>query len=310
MKALARDKSGALGIEDVPIPKPGARQVLIRVEAASFSRADWGTSGKLHAAGAAGRVGKRTIVGSDVAGTIAELGPGAEGFAVGERVCAVARGLAGAAAGYAVAPAAWCARVPEAMSMTSAAALPSTGTTALAAVEKAGCVTSARVLVCGASGGVGQYATLLAAARGARVTAACGAHGLEVARRLGASGAVDYAGGLGTLADGSFDVLLAINGRFGVSEYLRLLKPGGRLVVVGMDALGPGLLRVPLSGRRLSIALFVAAAGRGGVQRAADLVASASSEPTIEVLDDLEEAATRLATVAQRHPTGKLVVRL
>ena len=312
MRALVKTKGGAIGVAQVEKPSLRAGQVLVKVEAASFSRSDWAGKAALHPAGstelaAGGRFG---VMGSDLAGVVAAVGAGVQGFFVGDRVCAVPLGLAGSAAEYAVAKAAWCAHVPAGMDMVAAAALPSSALTALAALEKLGSVAGKRVLVCGASGGVGQYAVLLASGMGAEVTAACGAHGLRDAAAFGAGRAYDYAQGLGRLPEGEFDAVIAVNGKFGASEYTRVLRPKGSLVLVGMDSLRPSMLAVPLQGRRLRVGLMLSLINKQGLQRAVDLVASCAGRPTIEELVGLDAAVRRLGTVHESHPAGKIVVRV
>ena len=310
MRALLKNPNGELLVAQVPEPSPRKGQVLIKVEAASFSRADWGGRRPPRKVSGDGEVARgASVLGSDVAGVVTRSFPGCP-FEVGDRVCAVASGLAGAAAEYAVADAAWCALIPAGMSAERAAALPSSATTALAALDKAGDVAGRRVLVCGASGGVGQYAVLLFSQAGARVTAACGRTGLRAASGLGAERTFDYADGLKPAAGQNFDVVVAVNGKFAVREHLGAMRPGGKLVVVGTDALTPRLLRVPVAGRKLSLALFFACIKRDGLRRAVELVAQTDAEPATEVLDGFEAAAERLVTVPDEHPHGKMVVRL
>ncbi len=310
MRALLKNPNGELLVAQVPEPSPRKGQVLIKVEAASFSRADWGGRRPPRKVSGDGEVARgASVLGSDVAGTVVRSFPGCA-FKPGDRVCAVVAGLAGAAAEYAAADAAWCAPVPAGMSAEQAAALPSSATTALAALDKAGDVAGHRVLVCGASGGVGQYATLLFSRAGACVTAACGRAGLKSALGLGAERAFDYAEGLGSAEGQNFDVVIAVNGKFSAHDYLGTMRRGGKLVVVGTDALAPGLFRVPVSGRKLSLALFFACIKRDGLRRAVELVAQTDAEPATEVLDGFEAAAERLVTVPDEHPHGKVVVRL
>ena len=310
MRALLKNPDGELLVAQAPNPTSKRGQVLIKVEAASFSRADWGGRHPLHRAPSGATATRNAVIpGSDVAGTIVQAPPGCA-LKVGDRACAVAAGLKGGAAEYAVADAAWCTAIPDGMSAVQAAALPSSATTALAALDKAGVVTGRRVLVCGASGGVGQYATLLFAQAEARVTAACGPAGLQTAKTLGAEQAFDYTDGLIPAGDEPYDTIVAINGKYAARDYLNVLRPGGSLVVVGTDALSASLLRVPAAGRRLRVALFFSCIKKDGLRRAAELVAGADAKPAIEELDGLDDALDRLATVADRHPREKLVVRI
>ena len=304
MRAVAKDGRGACGIVEVPVPSPGRGEVLIRVRAASVNHADWAGGATLHP-GEPGR--RRSVMCSDVAGVVEGCGAGVTGFKPGDKVCAVAVGLKGALAEYAVAKQSWCAHKPQGLSWELAAAVPSAGVTALAAVEKAGGAGDGDVLVVGASGGVGQFALALAAPRAAAVDAVCGSKAVADAQRLGARYAYDYHHGLRAV-QGTYDSVLAVNGVYPLDDYLRLIKPGGSLVLVGLDSLRPSVLLAPAKGARLRVALFFSAIGKGGLQRACDLLAAASEAPTLEVVPGLAAGVDRLARLATDHPRGKLVI--
>ena len=316
MRAVAKDGRGTCGIVEVPVPSPGRGEVLIRVRAASVNHADW-TGGASLRPGEPGR--RRSVMCSDVAGVVEGCGAGVTGFKPGDKVCAVAVGLKGALAEYAVAKESWCAHKPQGLSWELAAAVPSAGVTALAAVEKAGRPGGAAavgagasddagdLLIVGASGGVGQFALALAGQRAAAVDAVCGSRAVADATRLGARHAYDYHHGLRAV-QGTYDSVLAVNGVYPPDDYLRLIKPGGSLVLVGLDSLRPSVLLAPAKGARLRVALFFSAIGKGGLQRACDLLAAASEAPTLEVVPGLAAGVDRLARLAADHPRGKLVI--
>ena len=304
MRAVAKDGRGACGIVEVPVPSPGRGEVLIRVRAASVNHADWAGGASLHP-GEPGR--RRSVMCSDVAGVVEGCGAGVTGFKPGDKVCAVAVGLKGALAEYAVAKQSWCAHKPQGLSWELAAAVPSAGVTALAAVEKAGGAGDGAVLVVGASGGVGQFALALAAPRAAAVDAVCSSRAAADATRLGARHAYDYHHGLRAV-QGTYDSVLAVNGVYPSDDYLRLIKPGGSLVLVGLDSLRPSVLLAPAKGAKLRVALFFSAIGKGGLQRVCDLLAAASETPTLEVVPGLAAGVDRLARLATDHPRGKLVI--
>ena len=304
IRAVAKDGRGTCGIVEVPVPSPGRGEVLIRVRAASVNHADWAGGASLHP-GEPGR--RRSVMCSDVAGVVEGCGAGVTGFKPGDKVCAVAVGLKGALAEYAVAKQSWCAHKPQGLSWELAAAVPSAGVTALAAVEKAGGAGDGAVLVVGASGGVGQFALALAAPRAAAVDAVCSSRAAADATRLGARHAYDYHHGLRAV-QGTYDSVLAVNGVYPSDDYLRLIKPGGSLVLVGLDSLRPSVLLAPAKGAKLRVALFFSAIGKGGLQRACDLLATASETPTLEVVPDLAAGVDRLARLATDHPRGKLVI--
>ena len=306
MRAVAKDGRGTCGIVEVPVPSPGRGEVLIRVRAASVNHADWTGGASLHP-GEPGR--RRSVMCSDVAGVVEGCGAGVTEFKPGDMVCAVAVGLKGALAEYAVAKESWCAHKPQGLSWELAAAVPSAGVTALAAVEKAGAAGGGAgdLLVVGASGGVGQFALALAAPRAAAVDAVCAGRAAADATRLGARHAYDYHHGLRAVK-GTYDSVLAVNGVYPLDDYLRLIKPGGSLVLVGLDSLRPSVLLAPAKGAKLRVALFFSAIGKGGLQRACDLLATASETPTLEVVPGLAAGVDRLARLATDHPRGKLVI--
>ncbi len=301
MRAVAKDKAGTCGAVEVAVPQPKPGEVLIRVRAISVNHGDW-ASGKPLRVGSPGK--RSSVMCSDAAGVVMACGQGVSGFEPGDEVCAATVGLKGAFAEYAVAKQSWCAHKPQTMSWELAAAVPSVGVTALAAVEKGGV---GKTLVVGASGGVGQFALALAVQGGGEADAVCSGRNAGNALRLGAGRAYDYARGLGAI-EGSYDTVLAVNGSYPASEYLRFLPRGGSLVLVGFDSLKPSMLAVPMKGRKLRAALFFARVGTGGLQKACDLLASCGDLPDLELVHGFAAGVERLAALADDHPHGKLVI--
>lgn len=301
LKGLLKSKTGIHVVEIDDVSVPAKRQILIEVKAASFNRADY-YAGSLMA--------KEHVVGSDVAGIVRAVGEDVREFAVGDRVCAVTSHLNGGLAEYAIADEKWTARLPGNIDFVEGAAIPSAGVTALAAVEKARCSDGADVFVCGASGGVGQYAVALAKAAGAHVAAACSASNLDVPRTAGADAVFDYSNGLGDVPSNGFDAVLLVNGVHRSKDCARVLRSGGRLVLVGADALRPSILSIPFQGRKLSAATFFAIIGKDGLRRAVDVVSAAGFRPTIEEYKGFEGAERALSDLETRHPSGKIVVTL
>src|SRR5690242_8169503 len=180
MQAIVQRRYGTvpeevLRVERIARPRPAAGEVLIRVRAAGVDRGTWHLmAGQpyLMRLGFGFRGPRNRVPGLDVAGTVVAAGPGATTFAVGDEVFGIARG---SFAEYAVAREAKLARKPAALSFAQAAALAVSGLTALQGLRDAGHVqTGQKVLVIGASGGVGSYAVPLAKVFGAEVTGACG----------------------------------------------------------------------------------------------------------------------------------------
>ncbi|MCX5380441.1 NADP-dependent oxidoreductase [Streptomyces sp. NBC_00091] len=219
--------------DDVPLPQPAFGEVLIRVAATSFNPTE-----------AALRAGLlRTFfplefpytLGWDVAGTVTGIAPGAEGFAVGDRV--IGRlDSAGGAAEYVRAPAATLVAAPASIPLADAAALPVAGLTAWQAVFEHGLVTTGqRVLVNGAGGGVGGFVTQLAKHAGATVTATASARSAALVRRHGADRVVDYtARPVGAALDGQVDTLLNLVPLSppDAAALASSVRPGGRIVSI------------------------------------------------------------------------------
>ncbi|MET9736199.1 NADP-dependent oxidoreductase [Streptomyces sp. NPDC006458] len=218
--------------DTVPRPRPAFGEVLVRVAATSFNPTE-----------AALRAGMLQAflpvdlpypLGWDVAGTVAEIGAGAQGFAVGDRVMGWLD--SGAAAEYVRAPVAVLVAVPDAVPLANAAALPLAGLTAWQAVLKHGKVAAGqRVLVNGAGGGIGGFVTQLAKYAGAEVIATAGSRSAEAVQRQGADRVIDYtAGPVGSSLDGPVDTLLNLVPMSppDASALAPLVRPGGRIVSI------------------------------------------------------------------------------
>ncbi|MER7540818.1 NADP-dependent oxidoreductase [Streptomyces sp. NPDC097704] len=219
--------------ETVPRPRPAFGEVLVRVAATSFNPTEAALrAGMLRAFLP---VDLPYALGWDVAGTVAEIGAGAEGFAVGDRV--IGRlDSGGAAAEYVRAPAALLVTAPTSVPLATAAALPVAGLTAWQAVFEHGRVaTGQRVLVNGAGGGVGGFVTQLAKHAGAEVIATASPRSTEAVLRQGADQVIDYtAGPVGAALDGRVDTLLNLVPLSppDAAALAPLVRPGGRIVSI------------------------------------------------------------------------------
>ena len=224
----------APALREVPLPEPGPGQVRIRVAAASLDGVDVDI--------AAGALRERAeyrfpvVLGRDGAGTVDAVGPGLEELAVGDEVLGhVLLGPAlhdGTIAEHALLPAAAVAARPASLAPVEAAALPLAGATALATVESAVVQDGERVLVTGASGGVGSFAVQLAAARGAVVVASGQPEDVARLKSLGATEVVDARQDVAAqvLGDGGpVDVLLDLAGG---ADHAQALRRDGRVAAV------------------------------------------------------------------------------
>ncbi|MBQ0948258.1 MULTISPECIES: NAD(P)-dependent alcohol dehydrogenase [Streptomyces] len=237
MRAVQFDRFGppdVLRVNDVPAPRPGPGEVLVEVRAASVDAGE--------TAFRAGRMRRVTRVrfprglGSDFAGRVAALGSGVRAWSVGDAVWGLMPHLTfGAIADYVAVPEQRLARAPKNLDLLEAAALPVVGTTAMTALSgKARLQPGERLLVRGATGGVGSVAVQLGKALGAHVTALAAARNLEWITRLGADEAADYRTTRPEDLD-RFDVIVDVVGT-DLGAYRKRLARGGRLVALSFDS--------------------------------------------------------------------------
>jgi NADPH:quinone reductase-like Zn-dependent oxidoreductase len=322
MKAIVQDRYGppdVLRLEDVDVPAVGANDVLVGVRAASVNAADWHTmrGDPLLARFSFGvRRPKARIRGHDIAGVVEAVGAEVTHVRPGDRVFADLGFAGGAFAEYACAPAELVETMPSGLEFEEAAALPLAGGTALQGVRDAGAVRPGhRVLINGASGGVGTFAVQIAVALGAEVTAVCSAANADLARSLGATQVVDYAR---EQASGRYDLVLDLVGNRSLGELRRLVAPEGTLVLSGGGVFEGGSLFGPMG-------LFIKAAVASRVRRdrvvtlntgpsrqtlaaLRDLVESGQVRPVVErtyTLADVPEAIRRLEV---EHARAKIVI--
>jgi NADPH:quinone reductase-like Zn-dependent oxidoreductase len=230
-----------LELTDVDKPVPGEGEVLVRVRATSVQPYDWhGMRGEPRVArlmpGMLGLLSpKLRILGADVAGQVEAVGKGVTRFHPGDEVFALVRG--GGFGEYVCIPEGELAPVPKNLSLEQAAAVPLAALTALIALRDQGRIQSGqRVLINGASGGVGTFAVQLARAFGAEVTGVCSTRNVELVRSLGAHEVIDYTTTDFTRTGQRYDLLVDIAGSRSVWAGRRVLKPKGTYVFVGGQA--------------------------------------------------------------------------
>ncbi len=217
-------------------PAPQAGEVLVKVAAAGIDRGTWhlmtGRPYLMRLMGFGFWAPKNPVAGLDFAGTVVEVGPQVTRFAVGDLVFGIGQGTF---AEYARAREDKLARVPQGLALEQAAVLAVSGSTALQALDAANVKAGERVLVIGASGGVGTYAVQIAKALGAEVTGVCSASKRELVRSLGAEHVIDYRAQ--DFADGTrtYDVVLDIAGNTPIARLRRCMTETGRLVFIGNE---------------------------------------------------------------------------
>src|ERR1700748_479285 len=232
MKAIVYCDYGLanLKLEEIEKPVPNDDQILVRVRAASINPYDWhfveGTPYVMRAMGVGLRTPKDTRLGVDFAGTVEAVGKNVTQFKPGDEVFG---GRGGAFAQY-VCPSATraVALKPANVSFEDAASVNIAGITALQAVRDKGKVQPGqKVLINGASGGVGTFAVQIAKSFGADVTGVCSTRNLDMVRSLGADHVIDYTKEDFTKGDQRYDVILDNVANHSLSEFRRVLKPNG-----------------------------------------------------------------------------------
>lgn len=301
-----------LEVREVAVPEPGRNELLVRVHAAGMNPKDaLVRSGELRLL--SGRNFPKGT-GFDFAGVVAATGEGVDGPAPGTVVWGFLDGTAGgAAAEYLVTPRRWTARAPDGLSWTEAAALPLVACSALQALRDVGRLEAGeRVLIRGASGGVGSAAIQVARAMGGRVTAIASGPNLDHCRELGAEAAVDYRTTDPTTLDERFDVFVDCVGGSSLRGYGRLLGRGGRWVAVAPD---PRVYAIAPFSRLLSPLLRLPRLGFLTVRPVTDdldeirrLVEAGELTMPVTRTYPLDEVRAAHADVAERHGRGKAVV--
>lgn len=321
MRAVIQQAFGPAGVwrtgeRLVPVAGPG--QVLVAVEAAAIDRGTWHLmTGRPYAARLAFglRRPKNPVPGFDLAGRVAAVGLGVDGFAVGDAVFGAGEG---SCAEYAVADVGKLAAKPAPWSWSAAAATAISGVSAWQALHRAGRVAAGqRVLILGASGGVGSFAVQLAKAAGAVVTGVSSSATVGFVRELGADQAIGY-DVAAQFGPDPFDLVIDIGGGRSIAELRRLTAPAGTIVLVGAEGGGAvlggvgrsirGALLSPWVSQRI---VMLAATVRGpelaqlaGLGRAGKLI------PAVDRTFALDEAAAAMDALVAGGNRGKIALRI
>ncbi len=323
MRAVVQDGYGTsdvLRLSQLPRPEIGPRDVLVRVRAAGLDRGAWHVmQGKprLLRLVFGLRAPKQPVIGREVAGTVAQVGSEVTTLAVGDDVFGVAPG---SFAEYAVGREAKLARRPSNLTWEQLAAVPISGGTALQAVVDAGRVAAGqKVLITGASGGVGSYAVQLAKSVGAEVTGVASAAKLDLVRALGADHVLDY--DRDDVADGStlYDVIIDIAGLSDLTRLRHALTPTGTLVLVGGEGGGDwtgGTIGRQLRARlastlgRQRLTSVIAKERASDYERLALLLESGQVVPCLDRAYPLAEAADAMRRLEAGSVRGKVAVTI
>jgi NADPH:quinone reductase-like Zn-dependent oxidoreductase len=321
MRAIVQEGYGTADVfrhRHIPVPAIAEDEVLVRVHAAGLDRGTWhlmaGRPYLLRAIGFGFRRPKNEVPGIDVAGAVAAVGAAVTRFSPGDEVYGMSRG---SFADYAAAHEDKLARKPANLSFEQAAVVPISAGTALQALTDAGRVrTGQRVLIIGASGGVGTFGVQLAKAFGAEVTGVCRTGKLDALRSLGADHVLDYT--QDDFSDGStrYDLVLDIGGNLPLRRLRRALTTEGALVVVGGEEGGRltggfgRSLRAPLLSRFVAQRLTMLASKEraSDLQRLTQLIEAGSVVPHIDRIFPLEQVPAAMRHLESGQVFGKVAI--
>ena len=319
MKAIVYAQYGSpdfLQLREVARPAPKEDEVLIRVHAASVNAADWHY---LRGAPFLFRLEtgfpkpKNTFLGADVAGRVEAVGRNVTQFQPGDEVFGdLSESGRGTFAEYVCASENALALKPANISFEEAAAVPMAAVVALQGLRAGKIQRGQKVLVNGASGGVGTFAVQIAKAFGAEVTAVCSTMKLDLVRSIGADHVIDYTQEDFTRNRQQYDLILAVNGYRSISDYKRALSPTGTYVMSGGDTaqmmeamfLGPWMSR---KGSR-KMGNLAAKPSQKDLIFVKELLETGKVVPVIDRCYPLSEVADALRYLEEGHAQGKIVI--
>ncbi len=324
MKAIVYCDYGLknLKVENIEKPTPTDDQVLVKVRAASVNPYDWhfieGTP-KIMRLGVGLRKPKDTRLGVDYAGTVEAVGKNVTQFKPGDEVFG---GRGGAFAEY-VCPRATraIALKPANITFEQAASVNIAGITALQALRDKGNIQPGqKVLINGASGGVGTFAVQIAKSLGADVTGVCSTRNVDLVRSLGADHVIDYTKEDFTKSDQRYDVILDNVANHSLSEFRGALNPKGKYVMIGGGGANEqgvlGVMTRPLKAVVMSpfisqqMGMMMADTSQKDLTVLADLMQSGKVKPVIDRTYKLSEVPDAIRYLEEGHARGKVVITL
>jgi NADPH:quinone reductase-like Zn-dependent oxidoreductase len=322
MRAIVQDTYGDADVwrvAEIALPEIAEREVLVKVHAAGLDRGTWHVMTGLPYLGRLvlgfGKP-KEPVPGLDLAGTVVAVGSSVTRFEVGDPVFGIGRG---SFAEYAPAREDKLARKPANLTFEQAAVVPVSGLTAIHGLCDAGRVESGqRVLVIGASGGVGTYAVQLAKVSGADVTGVCSTSKTDLVRSLGADHTIDYT--RVDFLDGSqrYDLILDIGGNSRLSRLRSALAPRGTLVIVGGEGGGKLAGGIDRQLRALALSLFVRQRltmvvpkeHYADLERLTELIEAGALTPSLDRTYPLEQAADAMRHLDVGRVRGKIAITI
>jgi NADPH:quinone reductase-like Zn-dependent oxidoreductase len=318
MKAIVYTEYGspdALELKEIAKPTPKEDEVLVKVYAVSANAADLNllradpflirlSSGLLKP--------KNKILGSDVAGRVAAVGRNVKQFKPGDEVFGdISAGGWGGFAEYVCAHEDALVLKPANLSFEKAAAVPMAAVTALQGLRQGQIQEGEKVLINGASGGVGMFAVQIAKAFGAEVTAVCSTRNLDLVRSIGADHVIDYTQEDFTQNGYRYDLILAANGYHPISDYRRVLTPKGRYVMSGgaMSQMTQAMLLGPWMSRNgQKMGNLAAKPNKLDLAFVKELLEAGKVKPVIDRCYPLSEAAEAIRYLEEGHARGKVVI--
>jgi NADPH:quinone reductase-like Zn-dependent oxidoreductase len=321
MKAIVYTKYGppeVLQLKEVAKPEPKDNQVLIKVQAASANALDYR---RFETTSILGRSMDEVllkainkVLGADIAGRVEAVGAAVTQFRPGDEVFGVSAGSVGGFAEYACAAENELALKPANLSFEAAAAVPVAALTALQGLRDNGQIQPGqKVLISGASGGVGTFAVQIAKSFGTEVTAVCSTRNLDMARSIGADYVVDYTKENFSRNGRRYDLIIAVNGYHSILDYRRALSPSGIYVAVGgsMTQVFQGMLLGPLVSRIGSKKMGfmgIAKINQKDLVFIKELLEAGKVTPLIDRCYPLSEAAKAIRYLVEEHARGKVVI--
>ena len=321
MKAIVYEKYGppdVLQLKEVENPTFNEDEVLVKVQAASVNAYDWHLLTAdiflVRLMGGGLNKPKNTILGADIAGRVEAVGRNVKQFRPGDEVFGdISANGNGGFGEYVSVPESALALKPANLSFEEAAAVPMAAVTALQGLRDEGQIQPGqKVLIQGASGGVGTFAVQIAKSFGAEVTAVCSTRNLDQARSLGADHVIDYTQEDFTQNEQQYDLILAVNGYHPISAYKRALNPMGIYVMAGgstaqiFQAILLGSWMSKTGGKKMGN--VSAKPNQKDLYFIKELLESGKVVPVIDRRYSLHEVPEALRYLGEGHARGKVVI--
>jgi NADPH:quinone reductase-like Zn-dependent oxidoreductase len=317
MKAIVCTKYGhpldVLQLKEVEKPTPADNRVLVKVHAASVNPVDLAPVRGAFLSrllGAGLLKPKRTITGTDIAGRVEAVGKNVKQFQPGDEVFG---GAPGGFAEYASAREDLLVLKPAQVTFEEAAAVPVAAITALQGLRQGQIQAGQKVLIYGASGGVGTFAVQIAKSFGTEVTAVCSPKNLDNARSIGADHVIDYTQEVFTRNGQRYDLIAAVNGYHSILGYRRALGPKGIYIVLGgsLTQLFQALLLGPLlskTGSKKMGFMGIAQLNQKDLLLVKELLEAGKVKPVIDRRYPLSETAEAVRYLEEGHARGKVII--